>query len=851
MYKNILYPIGLILFFSVFFSCRTTKHLKENQKLLLKNKIKFVAKDKKDAIDEGDLLALVRPRPNSKFLFLRFNLHIYNLYSPETIRRKEIKKTQKCKKRKDKLIAKQNKRIRNYEYNRGLYQKGDRGYKKYNTKLQKTQEKRDKVNNKECKHTHWTHKIGEKPVLYKTNDEYRNARQLRIYLKNKGYYYPVVKTKAKAKRRKKMVVTYKVTLGKPYAIKDTMQIKIDDPNIKKIFAKMDYKTAMTPGKLLDVDLLQSERDRITDILRNEGYYKFSNKYITFNIDTTLGNMKASVEMQVANQQVDTAIVPHTRYIINKINIYPNFNPRLALMQKQNYLKQFSLKRYFYNNHVFNFYEKGKPILKPKRIMNGIYISQDSLYNLNDIQATYKYLTSMEIIKIANIEFKEIPDSAKHRYNLPPHTDILNCNINISNNMSQARTFGIRGTNTNGNLGVAGSFTYTHRNLFKGAELFNFSIKGGLERQTNYNFKDAGESSIFFNSRELELEARIKLPIFLVPLKVKQFIKRTNPGTEIMVKYGYLLRPEFKRKVGGFSYGYTWNTSPTIEHHFKPVLLDYVELSDPSDIFLEYIRQYNLQGSYEDYFIFGSGYNFIYNSTKAGKRLNNWYLRINSKLVGNSLDAVMNWVQGEKTTGKSINNNIFAQFFKLDFDVRYYLKQPASDNTLVLRVFAGGAFPYGNLKVLPFGEKYFSGGANGIRAWHVRTLGPGSYTFDNKEDDRFPNRNADIKFEGNIEYRFKLFWLLEGATFLDIGNIWAINKEDDRKGALFKIDKFYREIAVGTGIGFRIDFDFFIIRFDFGLKLKDPSLPEKERWIPMRRSFQYDDWTVNIGIGYPF
>ena len=280
------------------------------------------------------------------------------------------------------------------------------------------------------------------------------------------------------------------------------------------------------------------------------------------------------------------------------------------------------------------------------------------------------------------------------------------------------------------------------------------------------------------------------------------------------------------------------------------MFDLVRLRNPSQDFLDYINRYKLFESYEDHLIIASAYSITY-SNKTRKKDNQIYLRVNGKLAGNSLYTLMNLTGFEKKDGSfQIKGNSFAQFTKADLDFRYYKEIYGSAYKLAMRAYIGAVYPYGNLRVVPFGEKFFTGGANGIRAWQVRTLGPGSYRLP-ANIDVFPNQTADIKLEMNWEYRMKMFWMLEGAFFFDAGNIWAINELDDRDGAQFHLDSFYHEVAIGTGIGFRFDFDFFIIRFDFGLKLRDPADYKGERWIHSYEFMYKDSWAFNVGIGYPF
>jgi outer membrane protein assembly factor BamA len=464
------------------------------------------------------------------------------------------------------------------------------------------------------------------------------------------------------------------------------------------------------------------------------------------------------------------------------------------------------------------------------------------------------LSSLKIIKIANINFVENNQTfTTDSLNLYQNVDFLDCNIKITQNMLQSFMVELEGTNTSGNIGVAGSMTLTHKNIFKNAEVFDLHFKGAVERQGTFakNTETQNLNTGFFNSKEFGVDVSFRFPSMMAPAKMKNLIKKFNPQTSISANYNYLNRPDYTRTIAGVNYGYTWNSNQNISHSFKPAVLDLVKLKDPTPEFLAYINKLRLTESYEDHFILGTSYSIIINNqlSKTGKNFT--YLRINGKSAGNLLSGIMSLTKIDKQDESyKIAGNVFAQFIKADFDFRYYRKLSRAKDKIVLRGFVGAALPYGNIKVVPFGEKYFSGGANGVRAWQVRALGPGTYSLP-LNTDIFPNQTSDIKLEANFEYRMQLFWMIEGAFFVDAGNIWAINNNDDRPGALFEFNKFYKEIAVGTGFGFRFDFDFFIVRFDFGLKLKDPALPEGVRWIPFNRSFNSNDWTFNIGIGYPF
>ena len=244
------------------------------------------------------------------------------------------------------------------------------------------------------------------------------------------------------------------------------------------------------------------------------------------------------------------------------------------------------------------------------------------------------------------------------------------------------------------------------------------------------------------------------------------------------------------------------------------------------------------------------YSYIFNNQNIQKSSDFIYLRANTEFAGNVLSLFGKYMQMDTTGSDSYQlfGTPFAQYFKIDFDFRYY-HEVSKREDIVYRLFAGIGYPYGNLTTLPFAKKYYSGGANSIRAWEIRSVGPGSYSIENQD---IHNQTADIKLEANFEYRFKMFWLLEGAFFIDAGNIWEIHESADRPGASFAWNRFYKEIAVGTGLGARFDFKFFVFRLDCGLKLRNPTFNEKKRWIPQSRAFNYDDDIhFTFQIGYPF
>jgi hypothetical protein len=396
----------------------------------------------------------------------------------------------------------------------------------------------------------------------------------------------------------------------------------------------------------------------------------------------------------------------------------------------------------------------------------------------------------------------------------------------------------------------------HRNLFGGAENLNIRLKGSIEFLRKINTSSIQNLKGIDLVYEAGIDARLTLPQFLLPLRTENFIRKYNPKTRISLAFNQQQRPDYTRRITNAGFGYTWSNFPYISHIINPLDINYVKMLRIDTLFLQEIRNTYLEHSYEDRLITSTNYSFIFNNQDIKKLSSYTYFRINTEQAGFLLSGMYKLFGEPNASGKyELAGNEYAQFIKCDFDIRHY--SILDDKTrIVYRFFAGVAWPYGNSVAIPFEKQYFTGGANGIRAWPVRNLGPGTYL---EKRSVYPNATADIKLEANFEYRFKLLWILEGALFVDAGNIWAIKNQDNRLGAVFMWNSFYKQIAVGTGFGVRMDFSFFIFRFDLGVKARDPSIPAElggPRWVifnrPNSEDYNFGYFTTfHLAIGYPF
>lgn len=799
--RELIMFVSIIIFISLLLvSCRPTKYVPTGSFLLDKVKVKCNNK----SIDNEALLSYIKQKPNRKILgVIKFHLGLYNLVDPD----KELSRQEKRQQKRE-------------EYNEKRKRKGKR-----------TKDKQG--------FSEWLLKIGEAPVIYDTYQTYKTKRQLELYLKNKGYYNAEI-TDTVFFKRKKAKVFFTLKANEPYAIKD-LSYKIGDQNIHQLVVSDSLNSVIKKGGIFDVDLMQQERNRVTKLLKNNGYYYFAKEYIYYQVDSALNSNQVNVTLDIKDVAGNAVQKDHRQYKVNDIYIYVDYDPRLAMQNYKGYIASFDT----LDCNGYKFIYVDKLTLNPSLILASNYIQKGKYYNQSNVEETYNRLSSLKNFKFINIKFYQPQDT----FFVVGRELLLDCHIQLSSVTKQSYSVEIEGKNSSGALGFESNLNYQHKSLFRGAEIFDFKVRGSIEAQPGVvDNKTQQNELIPFNTREFGFETGIQFPKFLLPVKSDKFIKRFHPRTSITAGYNNQDRPDYTRTITNASFGYYWEAGEYIRNVFNPIRVNSVKIYAISDDFQERIQNKYIRYSYEDFFISETNYSFEFNNQDIKRRKDFVYLRGNIETGGNILTGIFNLTKEPKyEESYKLFDTKYAQFAKADIDLRYY-NHINEGTQIVYRGFIGVGYPYGNLKVLPFIKQYFSGGANSIRAWQVRSLGPGSYQ---ENISYLPNRTADIKLEANIEYRFDLFSMLEGAFYIDAGNIWSINKEDDREGSLFEINRFYKEIAVGTGFGARFDFSFFIFRLDTGFKVIDPQENIGERFVWASRGLLWRDFAVNVGIGYPF
>ena len=697
------------------------------------------------------------------------------------------------------------------------------------------------INKEKWPHT-WLRNIGEEPVIFDPYATNQSKEQIKSYVASKGYFDSRVTDTVETAKRKSEVF-YNVDLKPPYTIRN-LYYEIADTTIRIFFYFDSVNCMIERGRPYDVEILQAERLRLERFIKDRGFYGFSGDHIYFRIDSTIGNRQVNIYYGIKNfMKLDAfkraTLVPHSMYRVNNVYIYPNFIPKDALEGGEVYME--SLDTIEYKGYYF-ITRKETRELKYDLIIQSLYIKPGSAYNVTNTEQTQSHLLALKAFRLVNIYFNELEEPEERQGS----ELMLNCNIQLTLLSQQSFRVEVEGTNSAGNLGGALNLVYQHKNLFHGAEQFNMKLKGAYEALSQQKTK-------LRSSQEYGIETSLRLPKFLVPfLKTEGFIKNYNPITIILAAYNYQKMPLYTRTMATATFGYSWKAGNYQEHIINPLQLNVVKLppkSIDSAFAVKIESSPYLAYSYKDVMILGGNYSFIFNNQKIQKSKDYWFLRLNAEASGNMLALVSKLTGMNKTNGiYNVFGQPFAQYIRADLDLRYnvILNDVSS---VVYRGFIGAGIPYGNSKAIPFEKQYFGGGANGIRAWQVRTLGPGSYVPDTTG---FLNQTADIKLEANAEYRFKLFWILEGALFMDAGNIWTYNDDVDRPGSQFSFKRFYKDIAVGTGAGFRFDFKFVIGRVDLGMKLRDPMISGGSKWILINRPYDFrDDFTLVVAIGYPF
>ena len=681
----------------------------------------------------------------------------------------------------------------------------------------------------------WLKSIGQPPVIYDSELTEASAKQLRQALINRGYMEAAVTVDTVFRPEKKRAnVSYNITAGQPHVIK-SLALNVPDSTVLEIITADSAFIDVNSGDIFDRNRLDALRSKITSRLHNHGYYSFSSEYITFTADTVRGSKDIALTLNLRSPGARDTTALHRQYFVKSVT----FVTEDALRSEVRDTVEYRGMRFVYGPDHY---------IRPSSLYEMCFLDPGKRYSARDVDLTYSSLARLSILRFVNIEM-----TPAGTYD---NEGLLDATISISRTKKQSVSVELEGTNSAGDLGFGVGATYQNRDLTHRSELLSVKFRGAYESLS-------GNLEGFINKRftEFAAETGITFPKFMLPFASRSFKKRVQATTEFALSFNWQERPEYTRVIAGASWRWKWNRqrrNVLHRHTYDLIDINYVRLPRSTIDFLDQIAPSNplLRYSYEDHFIMRMGYTFYKTNRRIPTVAVNAFamqpsittLRASVETAGNLLEGISALFSHKDAEGVyKVFGIQFAQYVKGEVDYTYTLNLN-SRHALAFRAGGGIAYPYGNSSMVPFEKRFYAGGANGVRGWSVRTLGPGSYDAQNSVTD-FINQCGDISLILSAEYRMKLFWVLEGALFVDAGNIWTIHNYPNQPGGMFKFNKFYKEIAAAYGLGLRLDFTYFLLRFDLGFKAHNPAM-NQEPW-PIAHFNWHRDATFHFAVGYPF
>ncbi|MFN3753186.1 BamA/TamA family outer membrane protein [Flavobacterium sp.] len=836
--------IGLIIF-----GCDSTKRVPDGKRLLTKNDI--YVDDKKDNGEE--ITNQLYQKQNSSILGYRLRLNLYNLAKPKSdslFKDKMIKNPKRYYRKAKWLSKKQVKRLGESFLYSGL--------------------------------DNFLRETGEAPVILDTVSTKKSIRRLKSYYYNRGYFDVTAKFKIDSVDQKKVKLKYDINTGKPYII-DSIFTNISSKSLDSIYELRKSNSFIKSGQRYETSNFNEEKKRITEDFRNNGAFRFQQNYVNFDIDTIGKKHNPNVSLVIDNEsiRVEDSIQtkPFELYKISKVNIYTDHsptNPNAAIQDSVTY-------------NDITLYSVNKLKYRPKALTDGIFVTKGNYFSDFRTSITSRYLSNLKVFNYPLIQYVE------------DKTEKNSLVANVYLTPRKKYTFGFSTDFTHSNIqdfGITGNTFLGIRNVFNGAETFEIGFRGNIGSSKDL----ANPNNTFFNISEIGVDAKLNFPRIFLPFKTDKIIPKTMiPYTTMSVGYSKQTNIGLDKQNFTSSLTYNWTPKRNTTFKFDLVNIQFVKNLNPTNYFNVYESTYNTLNeiaqnypiNQEEYLdangnlriddgavkfiidaitlpglgisepdlrsiisiaerrvrltqnnlIFASNITF----TKTSKRdlFDNEFYAIKAKVesAGNVLALIAK--ASEQLKNQNGANTFldveFSQYIKTEFE---YIKHwdLSRKKVFAVRGFGGIAIPYGNSNNIPFSRSYFAGGTNDIRAWQSYSLGPGA------SGSILDFNEANMKLTFSSEFRFNIFQKLNGALFADVGNIWNVLDNTTNEPSIFNGLKSLENIAVGTGFGFRYDFNFFIIRLDLGFKTYNPALDENERWL---REIRFNKSVLNIGINYPF
>ncbi len=771
-------------------SCSVTRHLPEGSYLLTKNVVETDRKAPRDErVSADDLDKYIRQRPNKRLLGTNFYVWMYNRANPE----------------------------KDNGWNRML------------------------------------RRIGEAPVILDTTQVKRSADNMQTYLRSRGFFNAEESYTIDTLNGKKARVIYHASQGAPYRI-GAISYDFRDKFLEPVIRQDSSHTLLHTGDIFDFNQLNAERSRITDYLKNKGYYSFSVNNIEYLADTTIGNRMVNLTMivkqslQEYDAQGEPVLSNNAVYRIRNIYINPDYNPTVAAMDTT-YYNRLDTVEYRGLNILYD----ESPRVRKKILRQTVRLYPNYLYSAEEVQQTYNDIMRLGYFRSVGIVFSEVTDTLQRNFITFIGDDdgaagntteerYLDCHIQCTPALRQSYKIELEGTTSSNYYGLKATVGYQNRNLFRGVELFEASVTGGYEfmrvKGRKGSFEVGGAVSMSF-------------PRFILPFNVDRYNRLINPRTKFELSINSQRRPYYHRTISGATLGYSWSNRKYSSFIIRPVDINIVKRSYIDSAFLQTLRNPYLINSYNSQLIAGISGSWVYNNQlrSPGSNINTLLVRLNWETMGNLIGGLTHLFShpAHSKDYYQIFGIRYAQYFRVDGSISNKI-MVGPRSSIVYRFLAGAGMTYGNSRntSIPYDRLFYSGGSNSMRGWIARTLGPGGVPA--PSGVVYPSQLGNLKLEANLEARFPVWGILHGALFFDLGNVWITKQDGGDENAVFKFDRFYRQLGFNTGLGARFDLNFLILRLDWGIPLHDPNKPAHERWI---QRFRFSDTVINFGVGYPF
>ena len=640
-------------------------------------------------------------------------------------------------------------------------------------------------------------KIGVAPVVYDASMVDESIEGIIGHLEYLGYYGSKAESVINLNKRK-VDVTYKVTLGKRYPIKEINLSLPERGEFRQAYLADTSDITIKVGDYLSEATLEKETERSAEQLRNQGFFTFSKNNFFFEADTLTDPSSAILNMSIREYTRNASAKdakPISRFYIDDVRItYPK-----SLKIKEKVLRE------------LNTVVPGTP------------------YSADIVNNTYSRLSSIRVFSSVNVGMTQVD------------TNLVDCSIALTQSKLQGFKLNLEAsTNSSGLLGVSPQLSYYHKNIFHGGEWLNLSFMGNFQFKLN----DA------IRSNEFGVSAGLSFPKFF-PLPYRYF-SGAIPRTDVNISYNYQDRPEYTRNIISTSYGYNGNYRNKIFYQVYPLQLNIVRLFDLDENFYKTLANDPfLRNAYQDHFDLGSGTTLYYTTSPASIPDETYfYSRLQFDIAGNLLSAFKPMMAKDENGSGMIWNTPYSQYVRTEITLgRTWVWGKNNGQSVATRFLTGVGYAYGNSTALPFEKHFYGGGANSLRGWQARTVGPGT----SPRDTSFviPNQTGDMKIEANVEYRFDIAWKVDGAIFVDAGNVWTLKHKDTPADdpAIFRWNDLGQSIAANWGVGVRLNFGFLLLRIDMGMKIHDPARVQK--WVNPTQWLQKDNFALHFGVGYPF